>query len=335
MPSRRGVLAGAATAAVSLPLAGCSPLDPPELFARWLHAPDAVLTVDDWGFASLDAGAVRRHRDTLPASWAETLSDLERAFDAVDLADLDRVTVQAGAAPGARAAGSAVLAGGFDAEAAAADLRERYDGLQREGSVAGRQLYTYEPAVLADLQELADGDAEEPVDGTAGLAVGEGRLVLGVAVAPRSREGLTGVEAARASIRAGAGERRRLAAADDDAGLALDAFGAADAVVGARLPYDDYVAALDADAPERRLLAGVRLTAVGAELDGSTSVLLAYGDDRRVGLDDVRAALRALEAESTLEVTNIEPRQGGRAYVLSIESAVSDLWRTLLETTES
>lgn len=326
MPTRRGVLAGVA-GATSLAVAGCSPLVVEPQASRWLHAPDAVLPVAEWGFATLDAARVDEHRDALPAAWTDALGNVEDVVDAVSLDEIDRIAVQAGVAGPTRAAGSAALAGGFDAESAAADLREPYGGVERVGEVDGRALYAYAPAVLEDLQELDVVASDRRVDGTAGLAVGDDHLVVGAGVAPRTAGGPTGADAARAAVAAGAGNADRLAAVDD-AGLALDALGAADGLVGARLDYDRYLETIE-EGPERRLPRGLRLAAVGADLEGATRALLAYGDDRRLGPADVRDVLLALEDESALEVTDVGARQAGRAFVVTTDSDVAAVWGLL------
>lgn len=173
MPSRRRFLAGVGAACGAL--AGCTVVETPR-YARWLHAPRAVLDAPAWGFAAADVAAVRRHRRQLPRPWVRAL---DRVDDAVGALSLSAV---GGVALGIRRTGLDAVRATLRARTRRATrlVRADEDARTAADALAG--------ADLVVCASLPDGEFERrvPGDQSAFEGVVRGLRALAVGAAPSS-----------------------------------------------------------------------------------------------------------------------------------------------------
>lgn len=328
MPRRRAVLGGAGAAALA-GLAGCTQAlreavdrdDRP--YGRWLHAPDAVFPADRHAFATLDLGAVRRYDRELPDPAGDVLGQLDRAADAVDLADVERLTALGyGSLP--RVGVTLAATGRFDPGAVRESLSPATGGVDDLGSYRGHHLYAYAPGFLADLDRFA-ADGTRP-DVSLALGTSRSSLVGSVLLSPETRA----ASAVRASLDARAGEEPRyvssgrevydLLATVGDRAFALGCSAGTVAALRDRLP--------DERDTLRSILEDCRGFGLGITLpDTVLTLALSYRPADVVSLDRVRALLEeATDDEKAPDVRGVSVVQRGRVVRADLEV---DLDRTL------
>lgn len=328
MPSRRAVLGVAGTAALA-GLSGCTETirgvvdDDRRPYARWLHAPDAVLPADRNAFATLDLSAARTDADSLPDGADDLLARLDRESDAISTADVDRLTALGyGSLP--RIGVTVAATGRFDPVAVRKELSPTTGGVDDLGSYRGHDRYAYAPGFLSDLDRFA-ADGERP-DVSFALGVSRSSLVGGVLLAPEVRARA----AVRASLDARAGADTRYAETSSGVSDALAVVGDRAFALGCS---EGAVAALRARLPAERetlrsVMADCRALGVGVSLPGTVLTLaLSYEPADVVSLETVRRLVEeATDGENAPTVRSVSVVRRGRVVRVNLDA---DLDRAL------
>ena len=334
MPSRRSVL-GACGLLVGSGLAGCADLSDlsrgPPAYSRWVYDPTERFGADRVGYASLDVERFSATRDSLPDSVTGLLDRFDRQVGSVELGDLTRLTaVGFGSLEAGRAGLTLVAEGSFDPAALREEFRMRRDDeWSHLDARAGHDRWSYEAAFLADLEEYR-GPAQSTAPAvTAGVALAEESVVVGVAL----DTGLRGVDPMDAALDAATDRGARYVATDRPARDVTDTLEDDPFVVGVSEPV---VEALATEVPPdqpllREVLEGLRAVGLGPDAgeEPSTTLALVYDAGEFASLDTVRTVVDEVvdgdDAGDDGARVAVGLAQGGRVVVVTAAVGPAEL----------
>lgn len=309
--SRRTFLRASGAAAL-LGLSGCTGVlesddgldeDGPPGYTTWLYDPKDFLGVDTAGFASYDVQSVLDQRDELPEDPFEGLEEANDEIEAVDLEEVDHLSlVGGGETDYSRYGLSFVVEGSFDAAAIREEIESESDGEEFEtGSYEGYDLYYGEQESDYSNQSYA-------------IAVSGDAVVFGMA----EDEDVSGRAAAEAMIDAESGSRAGYYGESEYARILVDALGSATFVMGAEFDLGSAVRDRVRDERARDLVDGLAAAGTSGTLGGETTdyeFVLAYEEDAEIPTESAQELVdeaREQSPEAFEHVEDVSVRGVGR-----------------------
>lgn len=303
----------------------------PPAYSRWVFDPTERFGAQRVGYGTLDIERFTAARASLPESVTGLLDRLDRQVASVEVRDLRRLTgVGFGSLADGRAGLSLVAEGTFDPAA----LREEYqmgrdDEWTSLGTHAGHDCWSYEASFLSDLREYRGSDQDRAPSATAGVALSEGSVVVGVAL----DTDLRGTDPMFASLAAASDPGARYVTTDRPARDVTDTLERQPFVVGVS---DAVVDALATEVPPdqsllRDVLEGLRSIGLATRAGEApaTTLALAYDAGEFASLDTVRSLVEEVadgdDAGDDGRRVRVGLAQGGRVVVVTADIGPGEL----------